>query len=170
VAERSSGACHMRMKLAPWIAFTCTGLALLTVLDRNLVGRDVSSVRYSQSTEQLRMSSEVSDVFRRACLDCHSNHTQWPWYSQLPPASWILTRDVQQGRRFFNSSNWEKYSRGMRLGVLASMVEVARNRTMPPASYQLLHPEARLDQYERDLLAGWAKQEWRLTRTRVLTP
>lgn len=86
---------------------------------------------------------------QRACFDCHSNETRWPWYSNVAPVSWLLQADVDEGRRVLNFSEWTRgYEEAQESG------ETVRNREMPPRSYLLLHPEARLSDVERRQLAS----------------
>src|SRR5205809_915978 len=87
-------------------------------------------------------SPETRAIAKRACFDCHSNETVWPWYSNFAPASWLIYHDVASGREHLN------FSEG---GDQASANEIRRvleSREMPPASYLLLHPEARLTDQE----------------------
>lgn len=84
----------------------------------------------------------------RACFDCHSNQTRWPWYSHVAPMSWLVQDHVDEGRRELNFSEW---SRGGFEAHEAS--ETVREGEMPPRSYLLLHPEARLTAPERQQLA-----------------
>jgi hypothetical protein len=106
----------------------------------------------------------VEQVFERACQDCHSNNTRWPWYAQVVPASFLVAKDVERGRRFLNLSQWERYSRGQKLGYLVAMGTAATNQKMPPRIYSLMHADARLTADERKLIADWAKEERRRLR------
>lgn len=83
----------------------------------------------------------------RACFDCHSNQTVWPWYTNVAPASWLVQRDVDRGRRELNFSDWNR--RQEEADEAASEV---RRGTMPPPFYLPLHPEAQLTPAERDAL------------------
>jgi hypothetical protein len=84
----------------------------------------------------------------RACFDCHSNETAWPWYTQVAPFSWLVARDVAEGRQVLNFSDW-----GAARGEGAQeMVEVILEGEMPPAIYLLIHPAASLSSAEADLL------------------
>lgn len=111
-----------------------------------------------------QLTPEVNLVFERACQDCHSNNTQWPWYARIAPVSWMVTSDVERGRAFMNLSDWGNYSSSRKLGYLAGMANATRNRQMPPRVYSVLHPDARLTAQERSLIAGWAGQEYRRLR------
>ena len=55
-----------------------------------------------------RGSPEVISVLRRACYDCYSNETVWPWYSRVAPVSWVIARDVHEGRAALNFSTWNR--------------------------------------------------------------
>lgn len=103
--------------------------------------------------------SEVQHIVARACQDCHSNNTVWPWYSRIYPMSQLIAADVQQGRSFLNLSDWSTYSRGRKLGYLAAMSGAAEGGLMPPSRYSLLHADARLTPAERQELAAWAQKE-----------
>ena len=89
-------------------------------------------------------------LFLRACGDCHSNQTRWPWYSHVAPASWLVQHDVEEGRSHFNVSEWEREEQH---GDEAA--EKLRDGDMPPWFYLPAHPEARLDSpRQHALVAG----------------
>lgn len=98
-------------------------------------------------------SPQTRTLFFRACGDCHSNETTWPWYSRLPVIATLIQRDVQEGRQKLNVSEW-----GLREQEAEDAAEVIRNGTMPPALYLPLHPQARLSAAEKDaLIQGLAR-------------
>jgi heme-binding protein len=97
-------------------------------------------------------SPEIAAGLKRACSDCHSHETVWPWYSRIAPVSWIVAQDVRDGRAHLNFSNWnqpaaEAVGEAEQPG-LPEMCEEVRSGEMPPRSYRLLHPQARLSQPE----------------------
>lgn len=93
---------------------------------------------------------ETRVLARRACFDCHSNETVWPWYAKVAPMSWLVVYDVRQGRAEFNFSDWHA---GDMSGRKAD--EEIRTGKMPLPRYLLLHPEARLTDAEKiELRAG----------------
>lgn len=95
-------------------------------------------------------SARTRELAVRACYDCHSNETGWPWYTNVAPVSWLAQRDVEQGRRELNYSEWDRPQREAR----ESAEQVERNQ-MPPPYYLLAHPEARLSTAERaELIQG----------------
>jgi mono/diheme cytochrome c family protein len=90
------------------------------------------------------------ELFFRTCKDCHSNQTEWPWYSSVAPASWLVQRDVQEGRSHFNVSEW-----GREKNHGDEAAEKVREGEMPPWFYLPLHAEAQLSDAEQaDLVAG----------------
>jgi mono/diheme cytochrome c family protein len=91
-------------------------------------------------------SAETRELAGRACLDCHSNETRWPWYSNVAPVSWFVQRDVDEGRA---ELNWSTPG----FGEGEESEEAVREGWMPPRSYTLLHWDARLSPDEIDALA-----------------
>ena len=88
----------------------------------------------------------------RACFDCHSNQTVWPWYTHVAPFSWLVQRDVDEGRAHVNFSDWDRLQRGLR-GVRNDVM----GGEMPPWYYLPLHPQAKLSPVEKEtLLQGLA--------------
>src|SRR5207249_4738230 len=83
-------------------------------------------------------------VLDRACGDCHSNHTVWPWYTQIAPMSWLMSYGVMQGRKAVNFSEWATYSPERQQQLLAASCRAASEGKMPGRPYTLIHPEARL--------------------------
>ncbi|MBN2792943.1 MAG: heme-binding domain-containing protein [Desulfuromonadales bacterium] len=96
-------------------------------------------------------SSKTRELFFVACRDCHSHETEWPWYSQYAPMSWLVAHDVRTGRRHFNISMWENQQNQK----VDELLDLVREGEMPPWFYLPLHPEAKLnDQQKTDLLRG----------------
>lgn len=79
-----------------------------------------------------------------ACYDCHSNQTKWPPYSYVAPMSWLVQRDVENGRRELNFSAWD--------GDADDAADAVEDGSMPPRNYTLLHPDARLSPEQKAAL------------------
>ena len=103
--------------------------------------------------------AHVTATLRRACFDCHSNETRWPWYARLPVAVHLMVHDVREGRAQLDWSVWESYSRFDRAELLDKACERASRRLMPPWQYRMLHPEARLSTHDVEELCGWSRRE-----------
>jgi hypothetical protein len=100
------------------------------------------------------------DLVVRACFDCHSNETKWPWYSHVAPVSWVIQRRVDIGRSVVNFSEWTR-----RYDLADQAPSSVIRRDMPPRSYRWFHPHAQLTHDEKVQLArGLANTlhlEWR---------
>ena len=109
----------------------------------------------------LAAPSEIKSILRRACYDCHSNETTWPWYSHVAPASWLIRNHVLEGRRRLNFSLWGDYAYdpGTEAQKLNEIAKFATNAKMPPWYYWATHPGARLTRIEREAVARWAIQK-----------
>lgn len=96
-------------------------------------------------------SPQTRALAQRACFDCHSNETEWPWYSHVAPVSWLVQRDVEEGREKVNFSTWGQG--GAEEGE--ELAEVIHEGEMPLPIFLLTHPEARLSAAEKaDLARG----------------
>jgi len=95
-------------------------------------------------------SPATRSMAKTACFDCHSNETEWPWYANIAPASWLVQRDVGEGRLNLNFSEWGTGGQ-MDAGKVA---EVIRQGEMPPFQYTLIHKEARLSAAVREQFAA----------------
>lgn len=87
---------------------------------------------------------EVAAVIGRACRDCHSNQTVWPWYSRVAPVSWLVARDVKEGRAKLNFSQWNIYSPEMTRIKMGEVCDEVKKGGMPPIYYLPLHPETKV--------------------------
>ena len=98
----------------------------------------------------------VREILRRACQDCHSENTTWPWYARVPPISRQIHKDVAKGRAFMDLSKWNDYTEPQRRGFTAAIGAAVQGRLMPPSPYVWMHREARLSSDERELVKAWA--------------
>ena len=92
-------------------------------------------------------SARAEGLARTACYDCHSNETDWPLYSYIAPMSWLVRSDVEAGRDELNFSNWDDHD-----SEADDAAEAIADGSMPPAQYTLLHPDAALDEDEKQQL------------------
>jgi hypothetical protein len=98
-------------------------------------------------------SPQTRDLARRACFDCHSNETVWPWYSNVAPVSWLNQRDVDGGRRHLNFSEWKGPQKHA-----GHVVQEIKSGDMPLWFYLPMHSAARLSDAEKAaLISGFQK-------------
>ena len=105
---------------------------------------------------EMPVPDDVRLVLRRACYDCHSNETVWPWYSRVAPVSWLLKHDVDDGREELNFSAWNRIETNERGELIEECWEEVDEGEMPPWIYILGHPEARLSMADREILRAWS--------------
>jgi hypothetical protein len=138
-----------RWKVLRWVV-----LGLVVVL----VGIQLVPVDRANPPVEAEVPAEanVRAILRRACYDCHSNETFWPWYSRIAPISWLVARDVHEGRKELNFSTWNRYTTKQQLkNFKESWAEVAEGE-MPPWIYLPVHRDAVLSAEDRRLLRTWA--------------
>jgi Haem-binding domain len=152
----------MMKKILRWSGFAI-GIVLVII---QCIRPDRSAPAFDQSLGFARLpgaDTSVTSILRRSCYDCHSFETQWPWYSAIAPASWLVANDVQGGRRHLNFSIWAKYADSRKIQSLEDIHDEISDGGMPLPQYLFLHPGARLSQAERETLLRWTERE----RTRL---
>jgi len=97
----------------------------------------------------------VMALLRRSCFDCHSNETDWPWYGDVAPFSWLVARDVRRGREKLNFSTWNRLSQQDRERLTAEIWKNVKFGEMPPPMYVLGHQEGRVTTDHHPLLRNW---------------
>lgn len=120
-------------------------LAILVLIQAVPYGRDHANPTVAAEPEWDH--PQTRELFHRACGDCHSNETRWPWYSHVAPVSWLVQNDVEEGREHLNVSEWGQGEQ--EADEAAEMVEEGE---MPLWFYEPLHPEARLTEQEAERL------------------
>jgi hypothetical protein len=91
----------------------------------------------------LKPTPQAAAVIERACRDCHSNQTTWPWYSRVAPVSWMVAADVQEARARLNFSEWGRFGPEMSAIRAREVCQEASTGEMPPGAYTLIHRNAR---------------------------
>lgn len=100
---------------------------------------------------------EVKTILARACNDCHSDNTRYPWYASVQPAGWWLANHVSDGKRHLNFSQFGTYAPDRATHKIEELIEEVEARQMPLPSYTRLHPDAKLSDAEIAALVTWAR-------------
>jgi hypothetical protein len=108
-------------------------------------------------TGEIQAPQAVSDILRNSCYDCHSNETEWPWYSHVAPVSWILAHHVDEGREGLNFSTWTQLNEKDRSKLIHEIEEETSEGEMPIRSYLILHRDARLSEAAIETLRKWSE-------------
>lgn len=108
-------------------------------------------------TGEVQAPADVKAVLKRACWDCHSNETVWPWYSRVAPVSFVVRHHVEDGRKHLNFSEWSGYTPERRAKKQAEAWEEVEEGEMPMKGYVAVHAAAQLSEADRKVLEAWAK-------------
>ena len=126
------------------------GLAATQLIQPNTVNPPVDPARSLWNDR--RMDPRVAGILRRACADCHSHETKWPWYSRISPFSWFVASHVVKGRTKLNFSDW---SGSPDQDLLEEIADAIVKKHMPLASYLWIHSKSRLSKSDQDVLLAW---------------
>lgn len=107
--------------------------------------------------------SEVPDnltsIFLNSCYDCHSNHTRYPWYSNVAPISWYLNKHVEEGKAHLNFSSWGIMDKAQKVTQLDQICEECTHGSMPLNSYLLIHRSSKLNEQDIKSICDWTESE-----------
>lgn len=142
----------MKNKIALYVL---GGLAALLVIIQLIPGGPAEN---PPVTAEVQAAPEVMSILRRSCYDCHSNETEWPWYSHVAPVRWMIRHDVNEGRSHVNFSEFEGAEPRRMAHRLEEIGEQVEEGEMPLWYYVPLHPQARLTDADRELLRSWATE------------
>ena len=101
----------------------------------------------------------VRSAIERACRDCHSDATRYPWYSHVAPVSWLVYSDVRDGRKHLNFSKWSDYSLVQRERRLSEIANQVQDGGMPLAIYTFIHRAAKLSSTDVTAIFDWTQAE-----------
>lgn len=135
----------MRVPRLKWIAASLAGLFAVC----QLVPYGHSHTNPPVAAEPSWDTPETRALAKRACFDCHSNETVWPFYAYVAPVSWLLQSDVDGGRAHMNFSEWNREQKHA-----DDAADIVRSKDMPLPKYLILHRAARLTDAEREQLAA----------------
>lgn len=103
------------------------------------------------------VTQDVALLLKTSCYSCHSNETEYPWYSYVAPSSWLIARDVRVGRDELNFSKWQEYDQRKMIGKLDDIATEVGEGNMPMPIYTLMHASAKLSDEQRKLIIAWTE-------------
>lgn len=107
---------------------------------------------------RVHVPDDVYTALVHSCGDCHTDQTQWPWYSQIAPFSWVITDDVNEGRRHMNFEDWEAQQDPKQANDrLVDICQEIKKGGMPPFSYRLIHRDLELKPQEITSICEWSQ-------------
>ena len=101
----------------------------------------------------------VQEILSSSCFDCHSNNTNYRWYHNMAPISWIVANHVNEGKNHLNFSEWGKYNKNQKKHILDEIEEVIKKNEMPLKSYLLIHHEKKITNQHKQYLLEWIEYE-----------
>jgi hypothetical protein len=109
----------------------------------------------SNFTKMYNVPKNVEAILRTSCYDCHSNNTNYPWYSYIQPARFYMEHHIKEAKENLNFCEWGKYSKRKQENKLDRIVKQIKSNEMPLASYTLIHKNARLTNVQKKEVMDW---------------
>ena len=119
----------------------------------NKSGQDLST----DISKRVSIPENVNAILKTACYDCHSNHTNYPWYSYVQPIGWILHNHITNGKKELNFTEFRSYATRRQQSKLKAIADQVKDDEMPLASYRFIHKNSRLSKEEKTILITWAR-------------
>jgi len=117
--------------------------------------KNISEITQNHIFKQEQLPENVQQTLKNACMDCHSNNTDYPWYNKIAPVSWMLNKHVTEGKKELNFSEWGEMDAYDKIGALEDIRQEIEQKTMPLKEYAALHKEAKLTDEKRAALIAW---------------
>lgn len=138
-------------KVTVFIVFLA--FAAIQFIPKTLNQNDV--IAETDIMKRFEVPAKVQKILKTSCYDCHSNNTNYPWYSRIQPAAWYLEGHITEGKNELNFSEFGDYSNRRQKSKLKSIVSQIGSGEMPLPSYTYIHWEAKLSEQEKQLLTDW---------------
>lgn len=106
--------------------------------------------------ETATIPEDIGQLIKSACYDCHSQFVRFPWYANIAPVSWLVAKDIREGREKLDFSVWNTLPKREQLKLLDEIGEEVIEGTMPIDIYKAMHLEARLTDEQRSSIVSWA--------------
>jgi hypothetical protein len=103
-------------------------------------------------------SAEVKSILEKACFDCHSNNTRYPWYNNIQPVAWWLNDHINEGKRELNFDEFLTYPVKKQFKKIGKAMDEVKEGGMPLSSYTIIHKDAKLTATEKQAFLAWASQ------------
>jgi hypothetical protein len=108
-------------------------------------------------THAVQVPDSVMSLLKTSCYDCHSNHTDYPWYSKITPVNWWLEHHVNEGKRELNFSAFTNYTFKRKNKKLEQTADLVKKHEMPLDSYLWIHMDAKLNEAQIKLITDWTQ-------------
>ena len=132
-------------------------LGLLVIIQFIRPARNISTAdSTNEISKHYMVPDEVKKIMQVSCNDCHTNNTDYPWYTNIQPVGWWMQWHVNEGKKHLNFSEFASYAPKKQHHKLEETEEMIREGEMPLNSYLWVHKDAKLSPEQKDLLINWA--------------
>jgi hypothetical protein len=143
------------LQIIVMLLFTC--FVAIQFIRPDFTNPPVTRAETLESTTQV--PENVQKILTRACNDCHTNETVYPWYSKIQPSAWFLKDHIDDGRRHLNFSIWNTYETAKKRKKLGEVCQQVQSKEMPLPSYLWIHWNAKLTDEDIKILCDWTDAE-----------
>ena len=145
-----------KLKIVGWVALAALVIIQFFQIDQTNPEIDVSQDIFAH----FQADDALMVKMKEACYDCHSNTTEYPWYTHVQPVGWWLKGHTEEARKHLNFSEFGTYTDKKAKHKFEEAVEYVEKGWMPIAPFKLTHPEARLSDLERSAMVNWFKERY----------
>jgi hypothetical protein len=126
--------------------------------------KNIASGPYNNDIQKtFPMNKQVSESLQRACYDCHSNNSRYPWYNNIQPVAWWLQHHINEGKSELNFNEFATYTPQKQDHKIEEIAEAITDGWMPLGSYKFIHKESNLSEEEKQAIIAWVNE----SRTRL---
>jgi hypothetical protein len=117
--------------------------------------KNLNTVSQNNIFNHEQIPDNVQQIFKNACFDCHSDNTNYLWYHEISPFSWLVNKHIVEGKKELNFSEWGEFDTYDKIGALEDIRQELEQKTMPIKQYVVMHREARLSDEDRAAVIAW---------------
>ena len=132
-------------------------LVVLIVMQAFRPAKNISGDKTKDISVSYVIPEDVKAILAKACNDCHSNSTRYPWYAEIQPTAWWLSNHINDGKRHLNFNEFDGYRIARQYKRLEDCIEEIKQGDMPLSSYTLIHKDAILTDAEKQTLFNWCE-------------
>lgn len=137
--------------------FVGIGLVIFICMQFFIPSENHLEIFENNDSKILGVPNNTLTILKASCFNCHSNYTNYPWYTRIQPVRWWITGHIKDGKSKLNFSKFETYDVNLRYELFKKIENAVKNGVMPLPSYLTTHPESRLTNDQKDVLINWAK-------------
>jgi Haem-binding domain len=130
-------------------------LVILIIIQFIRPAKNTSGNMANDITTKYAVPDNVMHTLKIACYDCHSNHSEYPWYWNFQPVAWFMNGHIEDGKQRLNFSDFISYNIGKQYKKLEEIGDEVKSGDMPITSYKLIHADARLSYQQRAAIESW---------------